>query len=78
MKLDEFLNSILDNIMTEEGIKKVKDVIKEDMKDTIYNYNNTKVEYQVFTENNNYTPQVEVSSEGYSDGEVILIDCHID
>lgn len=78
MNLDGFLNSILNNIMTEEGINKVKNVIKEDMKDTTCDYDNTKVEYQIFTKNNNYTPRVEVSSEGYSDGEIVFIDCHID
>ena len=43
-----------------------------------FKYETAKVECQVLDENNNYDPRVEISNEGYSDGEVIFIDFHLD
>lgn len=77
MELDKFLDKILENVMSQGGIKKVRQYIKEDMKLCGFNYDTTKVECQVFDEENNYEPRVEISSEGYSDGEVIFIDYHL-
>lgn len=78
MELDKFLDKILENVMSQGGIEKVRQYIKEDMKLCGFNYNTTKVECQVFDEENNYEPRVEILSEGYSDGEVIFIDYHLD
>lgn len=79
MELDKFLDKILENVMSQEGITEVKQYIKEDMKLCGFNYNTTKVESQVFDEYSNYDPvRVEISSEGYSDGEIIFIDYHLD
>lgn len=78
MELDKFLDKILENVMSQGGIEKVREYIKEDMKLCGFNYDTTKVECQVFDKDNNYDPRVEISSEGYSDGEVIFIDYHID
>lgn len=78
MELDKFLDKVLENVMSQGGIEKVRQVIKEDMKLCGFNYDTTKVESQVFDEHNNYEPRVEISSEGYSDGEVIFIDYHLD
>ena len=74
MTLDKFLDDFLGNVMTREGIKKVKEHIKEDMKSSDLNYDTAKVECQIFDDENNYEPDVQISSEGYSDGEVIFID----
>lgn len=78
MKLDKFLDKILENIMSQDGIEKVREYIKEDMKLCGFNYDTTKVECQVLDKDNNYDPRVEISSEGYSDGEIIFIDYYID
>lgn len=77
-ELNEFLDTILGNLMSKEGIEKVKEYIKNDMKSNDINYDTTKVACQVFDSENNYDPRVEVSSEAYSDGEVIFIDYHMD
>lgn len=78
MELDKFLDKVLENVMSQGGIEKVRQLIKEDMKLCGFNYDTTKVESQVFDKNTNYEPRVEISSEGYSDGEVIFIDYHLD
>ena len=78
MKLDEFLDKVLENVMFVGGIDKIKEYIKEDMKLNGFDYDTTKVEFQVFDDGNNYDPRVEITSEGYDDGEVIFIDYHID
>lgn len=78
MELDKFLDKILENIMSQGGIEKVRQYIKEDMKLCGFNYDTTKVECQVLDKDNNYDPRVEISSEGYSDGEIIFIDYYLD
>lgn len=78
MELDKFIEKILENVMSQGGIEKVRQYIKEDMKLCGFNYNTTKVECQVLDKDNNYEPRVEISSEGYSDGEIIFIDYHLD
>lgn len=78
MELDKFLDKILENVMSQGGIEKVRQYIKEDMKLCGFNYDTTKVECQVLDKDNNYEPRVEISSEGYSDGEIIFIDYHLD
>lgn len=78
MELDKFLDKILENVMSQGGIEKVRKYIKEDMKLCGFNYATTKVECQVLDKDNNYEPRVEISSEGYSDGEIIFIDYYID
>lgn len=78
MKLDTFIDKILENVMSQGGIDKVRQLIKEDMKLCDFNYDTTKVECQVFDKSNNYEPRVEISSESYSDGEIIFVDYHLD
>lgn len=78
MNLDEYLDKILENVMSTGGIGKVKNIIKKDMNLCGFKYETTKVECQVYTEENNYAPRVEISSENYPDGEVIFIDYHVD
>ena len=39
-------------------------------------YDTTKVECKIYTEEHNYNPRVEISSENYNDGEVLFIDFH--
>lgn len=78
MELDKFVEKILERVMSLNSIKKVKQCIEEEMSLSGFNYDTTKVECQVFDKDNNYDPRVEVSSEGYSDGEIIFIDYHLD
>lgn len=78
MELNAFIDELFGNIMTDEGIKSIKDIIKKDMLEVGKEYESSKVEYQVFTESNNYTTRVEISSEGYDDGEIIFVDFHVD
>lgn len=78
MSLEDFLDKILENVMSNGGIEKVKTIVKEDMDFCGFKYDTTKVECQVYTEENNYAPRVEISSESYSDGEVIFVDYHVD
>ncbi|XZH99747.1 hypothetical protein ACSXEK_16205 (plasmid) [Clostridium perfringens] len=47
------------------------------MKENNLDFDSTKVEHQVFTEENNYDPRVEISSETYEDGEIIFLDYHL-
>lgn len=78
MEFDKFLDKILEGVMSEGGINKVRDYIKEDMKLCGFNYDKTKVEFQVLDSDNNYDPRVEISNDGYSDGEIIFIDYYLD
>ena len=77
-QLDEFLNSILGQVMSNEGLEKAKEHIRKDMKSNEVDYDTTKIACQIFDSANNYDPRVEISSEGYSDGEVIFLDYHMD
>lgn len=45
MELDKFLDRILENVMSQGGIDKVRQYIKEDMKQCGFNYDTTKVEW---------------------------------
>lgn len=78
MSLEEFVDKFFGEIMTKEGVDKVKDIVKDDMKNLDLDYETTKVECQIYTEDNNYDPRVEINSDNYSDGEVIFIDFHVD
>lgn len=78
MKLDKFLNIFLENIIDDEYSDKVIKLVKEGMKDNNLDFDSAKVECQVLTENNNYNPRVEISSEAYNDGEIIFLDYHMD
>lgn len=78
MKLDIFIEKFLGTILTKEAILKIKKIIQDDMIENNLNYNTTSVESQVFTENSNYEPRVEITNDAYSDGEVIFIDYHLD
>lgn len=78
MSLEEFIDKFFGEIMTKEGMYKVKSIVKEDMKDLDLVYETAKVECQVFTEENNYDPRVEISSDNYNDGEIIFIDFRVD
>lgn len=78
MDLDRFLDKILENVMSKKGIEKVKQYIREDVRLNGFDYNTTQVAFQVFDKENNYEPRVEITSEGYDDGEIIFIDYHLD
>ncbi|EPB8249042.1 TPA: hypothetical protein ACF2DD_000129 [Clostridium perfringens] len=78
MQLDKFLNNFLENIIDDEYSNKVIKLIKEGMEENNLDFNSAKVECQVLTENNNYDPRVEISSEAYNDGEIIFLDYHVD
>lgn len=75
MYLDDFLEKLLENLVSEEVINKVKKDISDGMKEYGKDYKSSKVEHQVLEGDNNYTPKVVISSDGYNDGEVIFIDC---
>jgi hypothetical protein len=78
MKIDKFIDELFSNIMTQEGIDRIIEITKNEMQGFSKDYETAKVECQVFTEKDNYSPRVEISSEGYADGEVIFIDYHLD
>lgn len=78
MQLDKFLNNFLENIIDDEYLNKVIKLIKEGMEGNNLDFGSAKVECQVLTENNNYDPRVEISSEAYNDGEIIFLDYHVD
>lgn len=78
MQLDKFSNNFLENIIDDEYSNKVIKLIKEGMEENNLDFNSAKVECQVLTENNNYDPRVEISSEAYNDGEIIFLDYHVD
>lgn len=78
MEFENFLNRLLEGVMSKSGMDKVKECIKEEMTSSGFNYDNTKVEFQVLDNKNNYDPRVEISNEGYSDGEIIFIDSYLD
>lgn len=75
MLLDEFLNEFFSNLTDKEGIENICKTIRENIS---VNYDTTKIEFQVSTEENDYAPDVSINSEGYDDGEVVFIDCYID
>lgn len=78
MELEKYLETFLGTIMSNEGIEEVKKIVKADLEKETIDYNTTSVEFQVLTEKDNVTPRVEITSENYSDGEVIFIDYHLD
>ncbi|MBS6503513.1 MAG: hypothetical protein KH415_18175 [Clostridium sp.] len=78
MTLEEFLDRVLGNVMSYEGIEEVKDIIKKDMEIENFDFDTTQVEFQVFDNENNYDPRVEISSDTYDDGEIIFIDTYLD
>lgn len=78
MGLDRFIDKFFGNVMTTDGLDSIKQIIHRDMLDCGYKYDTAKVEYRVFNENKNYDPRVEISSEGYDDGEIIFIDYYLD
>lgn len=78
MDFEDFLNRLFAGIMSESGMNKVKECIKEEMTSSEFNYDKTKVEFQVLDNENNYDPRVEISNEGCSDGEIIFIDSYLD
>ncbi|MFQ9545277.1 MAG: hypothetical protein ACLR02_09695 [Clostridium sp.] len=78
MRLDNFLNEFLKELVDEKGIETIKTTIKEQMCLNFKDYDTTKVECQIFTENSNYDPRVEFSSDRYEDGEVVFIDYYKD
>lgn len=78
MSLDRFIDKFFGNIMSTNGLNNIKDIIQKDMLDCDYKYDTTKVEYQIFNKDENCEPRVEISSEGYDDGEIIFIDCYLD
>ena len=92
MFFDEFLDELLENLLDQKGIDRVKQVIKEEINRTGTDYDTTKVEYQVFVGDDNYDPEVEIKFVGddnydpeveiktgrYDDGEVIFLDIYLD
>ncbi|WP_075823968.1 hypothetical protein [Clostridium perfringens] len=77
MKLNNFLNLFLENIVDSKCSDKVIKLIKEGMRENNLDFDSAKVECQVLTEDNNYDPRVEISSETYGDGEIIFLDYHL-
>lgn len=63
MELGSFINKILENVMSNEGLEEIKGIIKKDMSSCGFNYNTAKVECQVLDENNNYDPRVEINTQ---------------
>lgn len=78
MLIDEFIDDVFGHVMTIDGINNMKQIIKEDMLSCGYEYKNVKIESQVFDNENNYDPRIEITSEGYDDGEIIFIDYYLD
>ena len=78
MRLDNFLNEFLKELVDEKGIETIKTTIKEQMCLNFKDYDTTKVECQIFTENSNYDQRFEFSSDRYEDGEVVFIDYYKD
>lgn len=78
MNLDTFIEKFLETILSKDAIQKIKEIIKKDMQNNDLNYDTTSVESQIFTDDNNFEPRVEITSEAYCDGEVIFIDYHLD
>lgn len=78
MEFKEFLDKILGNVMSKDGLENVKQHIKQDMELSGFDYETTKVECQVLDDESNYDPRVEISNEAYSDGEVIFLDFYLD
>lgn len=78
MKLEKFLDQILTCVVSKENLDSIKSNIKDSMTENGFDFDATQVECQVFDKDNNYEPRVEISSEGYDDGEIIFIDYHLD
>ena len=78
MKLDEFIEDFFENLLDDKGIETIKATVKAQMSANLKEYEETKVECQVFTEKSNFTPRVHMSAEGYPYGETVFLDFHID
>lgn len=78
MEFEKFLDNMLGCVMTKKGAEEVKNVIKSNMQECGFDFATTKLEGQVFQEDKNHEPRIEISSEGYDDGEIIFVDYHLD
>lgn len=77
MSLDEFINELFLHIMAKDGVEKLKELVKTEMNDVSLDYSTARVESQVLTDDKNFDPKVEISSEHYDDGEIIFIDYYL-
>lgn len=80
MELKEFIDKVLGNVISRDGLEKLDTIIKEEMKLCGYNYDTTKVECEMLVKCNNYKPRVEISSNDCNsvDDKVIFIDYYLD
>lgn len=78
MELSKFLDELLGNIVSQEKLDTIRDIVKDGMLEYGLDFETAKVESQVFDRDNTYEPKVEISSDGYDDGEIIFIDYYID
>lgn len=79
MKLDKFLDMFLMELVeNQQGIDLVKATLKANMYANSKEYDDTKVEFQVLTDDNNYDCNVSITSDKYNDGEIVFIDCCVD
>ena len=78
MKLDKFLDMFLMELVeNQQGIDSIKATLNANMYANFKDYDNTKVEFQVLTDDNNYDCNVSMTSDKYDDGEVIFVDCRM-
>lgn len=73
MELDEFIETLFDGLVENDTkLENIKKAIKENI-----DFENVKVETQLFTDENNYDLSLNVSNEGYSDGEILFLDYRV-
>lgn len=78
MNLDEYIKNFLGEIISKEGLKKIKNSIQEDIKASSLNYNQIEIENIVVSEELDYESEMKVSNELYEDCGIIYIDYYVE
>jgi hypothetical protein len=77
MTLDNFLEEFFSNIAYPEGVRNIKEAIKNNMTKEV-DYNTTVIETQILTDDDNFFGNLCISSDGYNEGEVIFMDFNLE
>lgn len=74
MQLDDFLELFLQKLVNKKGIKNIKTTIKEQMYLNLKDYDTTKIDCSLISEDSYYNAQIDISLKSYKDGEILCMD----
>ena len=74
MQLDDFLELFLQKLVNIKGINTIKCTIKEQMYLNLKDYDTTKIDCSLISEDGYYDAQIDISLKSYKDGEILCMD----